>query len=527
MSKRKAPSYFDDDYDERVESNKRRFTFKSFLQLMAYFIIVVFKAIRNFAVTFREKHPIDDIVKNKRRRRRLTFVLVIVSLLIFAIMIGTVLLAVNNENERIIKFNTDAGAVCADYIKEYGTPNYENMYFSYGVVGYRMTGLCYVREMDFDNNGKSELLICYNDNGVYQAEVWGYNDDKFVELYHCKLTQTKNKAHDVWLTIYSHNHKYYIGVHSGKKLAKVALYGMKGDEFVKRDEAVYDAKSELFSIKDEVDVTSFERIKVSVLREEKAAVVVDNISDTIDGFKLDTNAMIEKNKNETRTGAYAEIVNNYRQDKGEPSLKTENGTTYIDGVAFVKLIDLDGDKKDELIVSYRNEAKVRDEDSNGDYISILEYKYTTEVYTFKNKKAKLIYEKEDVSEKNDSSDKYMIIQNKDGKHNLCFNNYSSTENGHVITATSTILSYEKNNFEPIFKAKCVTDYGYKEYFIDDEEVYSSKFEEQGYRVPFFDGSSVYSSTNFDVLYLQRSAGNSTSVETQLNDTKATISKLDK
>lgn len=526
MSSRRKPSYFDDDYDERMQRRKR-FTFKSLLQILAYFLIVVFKAIRNAVVSFRENHPIDEIIRNHRRRRRLSFGLFILSMFIFAIMIGAVMLAVSNENKKIAQFDSDAGAVCSSYIIDYGTPSYENMYVNYGVEGYRMTGLCYAREMDFNNDGTSELLVCYNDSGVYQASVWGYVGKDFNELYHCKLAQTTENTDDVWLTIYRHNNKYYVGVHDTKDVTKVSLYGMKGDEFDKRYSAVYDEQTQTFSIRDKVDYTSFERIKLSVLREEKASVVLDTISATIDGFKTDDSALKDASEKEfTREDAYREIVSSYRQKYGEPTLKTESGSSYIDGLAFVKLIDLDGDGKDELIVSYRNSTMTRDEDEKGDYVSVVDYKYTTEVYTFNNKKAKKIFEKDDVSQKqNEKNDKYFIIQNDGKKHNLCFNNYTSTEKGHIVTATSTIFEYDGTSVEQTYKAKFVTDYGYKEYYIDDEETWSKKFNEEGYKVPFFDGTSVYSSTEFTILYLQRTAGNSESVKTQLNDTKSTINKL--
>lgn len=526
MNFSKKPSYFDDDYDERMEQRKR-FSFKTILQVLAYFLIVIFKAVRNLAVSFRENHPIDEIIRSHRQRRKLTFGLCILSLFIFAIMIGSVMFAVSSENKKIAKFNADAGAVCSNYIAEFGTPNYENMYSSYGVTGYRMTGLCYAREMDFNNDGTSELMICYNDSGVYQAEVWGYVGKEFSQFYHCSLAQTSNKADDVWLTVYRHNNKYYLGVHDANDMAKVSLFGMKGSKFEKRYNATYDAQTEVFSMHDKEDFTSFERIRLSVLREEKAAVVLDTISATIDGFKTDDEAIKKASqKAVTSQSAYGEIVSELVQKYGEPTLKTEDGVSYIDGVAFVKLIDLNGDDKNELIVSYCNEAISRDEDKNGDYVSQVEHKYSTKVYTFNGKKALSIFEKDDVSQKdNKSPDKYFMIQNDGKAHNLCFNNFSSTENGHHVTATSSIHKYNGESMEQTFKAKFVTDYGEKEYYIDDEKTSKSNFKEKGYILPFFDGSSVYSSTEFSVLYLQRSAGNSESVKTQFNDTKATIEKL--
>ena len=525
MSRRK-PSYFDDDYDERIQK-RRNFTFKSFLQILAYFIIVAFKWLRDTAISIYQRRPITKAIQSSRKRKRLNFILVIVSILIFALMINTVILAVNNENKKIAKFNADAGAVCAEYMKKYGTVNYENMYSRYGIAGYRMTGLCYARELDFDNDGTSELLLCYDDSGVYQAEVWGYRKNKFVNLYHGKACQTKKKSDDVWVTLYYHNNKHYIGAHSEKDKSVVSLFGLSGDEFVKKYDASYDEQAEVFLIRKKVDYTSFERIKLSVLREEKASVILDTVSNTIDGFKTDkTNTSADADGVMTREKAYAEVVANYQESKGAPSVKTEGNTAYIDGLSLVRLVDFDGDGKNELLISYRKASKIRDEDNEGNYISVTEYKYQTEIYAYKNKKAKLIFQKDDASQKpNGSQDKYVVIQSEGDKRNLCVNSYTSKENDHVKTATSTIFVYDGKTFEPSFKAKYVTDYGYTEYYIDDKQVWSRQFDEEGYVVPFFDGSSSYSATNFDICYLQRSDGDKASLQEQCNETIKTIEKL--
>lgn len=524
MSKKRKPSYFDDDYDEKV-SSKQAFDIKSFVQVIAYYIIVFIKWLCDFAVSFRLKHPIDEIVKSNRKRRRLNFLLTLASIGIFAIMIFAVLFSVNNENKKIAKFNADAGAVCADLISQYGTPNYENLYSEYGVAGYRMTGLCYARELDFDNDGTSELFVCYSDNGTYQAEVWGYDGGEFIQLFHCKARQKRNVNDDAWVTLYYHNNKYYLGVHDEKDSSKVTLFGLKGDEFVNKYEATYDEQAELFVVRKKVDYTSFERIKLSVLREEKASVILDTVSTTIDGFKMDTTDA-ENKKKTNRKQAYAEIVKKYEAKFGAPTVRTDDEGAYIDGLAVVKLIDFDNDGSNELLVSYRKKGLSRDEDNEGNYVSVTQYKYQTEIYSFDGKNAKLVFEKEDACQKNiDSWDRFFIIQNDGDKKNICFNNYSSRENGHIVTATSTILSFNGKEFEPSYKSKYVTDYGYKEYYIDDEQVWTRQFEEDGYVVPFFDESSIYSSTEFDVFYVQKAGANASTIQPQLDETLSTIDKL--
>lgn len=526
MRKNRKPSYFDDDYDEKI-SKQRNIDIKSIIQIIAYYLLVFFKWLVNAISTFRAKHPIDEIVKSNRKRRRLNFILSIISIFIFAIMISAVLFSVHNENKKIAKFNTDAGAVCSDYISKYGTTNYENMYANYGIAGYRMTGLCYARELDFNNDGESELLICFSDNGVYQLEVWGYSGSEFKQFFHSKAVQTKKKTDDVWVTLYRHNNKYYIGVHDENDISKVELFGLKGDEFEKKYDAIYDEQAEAFVIKKEVDYTSFERIKLSVLREEKASVVLEAVSNTIDGFKTDSSKPVSaEKKSKTRKECYAEIVSKYQQECGTPALKTNDDCSYIDGLAVVKVVDFNNDGGNELLISYRKATKVRDEDKDGNYVSTTDYKYVTEVYTYDGNKAKLVFERDDACQKNvDSLDRFYIIQNKSDCKNLCFNNYSSAENGHVVTASSTIFTFNGKDFSPSFKSKYVTDYGYKEYFIDDEQVWSRQFKEEGYVVPFFDESSIYSSTEFDVFYVQKSGVNKTLVQAQLDETNAVIEKL--
>ena len=155
---------------------------------------------------------------SKKKRIRVTIALVAVFLVFFAILVGVTIHSVQSENKRIEKFNNDAGKVCAQYITKYGTCSYENLYPGYGVTGYKMTGLCFAREIDFNKDNVSELLLCYDDGGVYTTEVWGYNHDKdFVSLYHEDATQTERKRDDAYITLYFRNNRCYIGKHSGKK----------------------------------------------------------------------------------------------------------------------------------------------------------------------------------------------------------------------------------------------------------------------------------------------------------------------
>lgn len=557
MSRR--PSYFDDEYDEFAERSARRttkrqrFSFKALLQIIGLLIIMAFKSVRDLITKTsqklqeaeeieqrqKEERRADSVssrqkstVTKKRRRgisykKKLSLTLTVVSILIFSILIGSVMLSVRNENRRISQFNEDAGQVCASYVKKYGVTNYENLYTNYNVEGYRMTGLSYARELDFNNDGVSELLVCYNDSGTYIVEVWGYSGKDFINLYHGKACQTNNVADDSWITLYYHNGKYYVGSHDKKDITKVSLMGMRGDKFVKKYDAVYDEIDQAFSIDDEVDLNSFERIKLGVLREEKASVTFELVCDIIDGFKLGTTDVgTSKEIKETPNRAYSKVISELETSYGKAKLVKDGDQTYIDGVALARLIDFNNDGTDELLVAYRRSVVKREENSDGDYMSVKDTAYYTEVYTFKNNKAVRVYQKDSASQKlQNDVEHFVIIQNDGNKHNLCTTKFNYQENNRVIIATSNILEFDGKELKPKFKSKYISDYGYKTYYIDDEQVYSREFNEKGYVVPFFDGESSYSSTQFDVMYLKRYSNNNTDVENQYEETKRVIEKL--
>ena len=172
---------------------------------------------------------------NKKVRVTALTVCVIVALILLVVIFAV---KFSSENRRIEQFKADAGEVCAKYAADYGNCSYEGVAAAESEGGYRMIGLCYAREMDFDNDGTSELLVAYRDNGIYYVDIWGYKKKhKFEKLYHQKAAQTTDKASDVWITLYYHRNIYYIGNHSGENLSKVDLYTLKGTEFKNKKSA--------------------------------------------------------------------------------------------------------------------------------------------------------------------------------------------------------------------------------------------------------------------------------------------------
>ena len=484
--------------------------------------------IASVAHAVKDKTVAEEFEKlSKKRKVRVTVGLVFVFFVFFALMVGITIHSVDSENKRIAKFDSDAGKVCSQCITKYGSCAYENLYSTYGITGYRMSGLCYAREMDFDNDNVSELLICYDDGGVYYTEVWGYDKNKdFVNFYHEKATQTKKKKDDAWITLYVKNNKYYIGQHSGKKLSKVELYGLKGSEFEKKYDATYDAAAQAFSVRKKVDPVSFERIKLSVLVEEKAAVNSEKVTKTIEAF-LGTSGTAQLLANsQSLQNAYYEVVDEYNQTYGKAKLVKKNDVSYIDGLAAVDLVDFNGDGKDELVVIYRKSVKIRNTDAQGNYVSGTQDKYYIEIYRFNGTKAILAYKNESVSNAlSDNYETYYIIKKKNDKAYYCVNSFSTQEYGKIINASSTVFKFDGTKFVQQSKSAYRTRYGYTEYFIDDSEVYKSTFNEKGYTVPLFDGTSSYDIKTYTVNFLQRKRLKADKLDERVTQTVQTIKTL--
>lgn len=543
-------NYFDEDYDQQVEksnqlndfikqirteikhkeaSEKKSFDIKS-IDLKN----VNFKeAVTELAVaggTF-AKDVARDVAKRIREdddRRGLRFAFfLIATFIILAIMVTSVTISFNVKNNKNQQFDDNAGKVCADYILKYGNCSYENMFTSYGIVGYRMTGLCYARQMDFNSDGKDELFLCYNDAGEYYVEVWGYGEDKeFVNLYHEKATQSKDLSKDAWVTIYYKNNKYYIGTHNKKDITKVDLYQLKGHEFEKKRSCTYDEQLEAFLIKDKVQYDSFERIKLSVLNEKKAIVISNLVSDVIDDFTGEKGLIAGTNSGKSLKNAYNEIVQERLQTYGAPKLKKSDGYSYIDGLACVKLVDFDGNGKDELLLMYRKPVRVREEDYRGNYIATTRDTYYCEVYKYNGKNAAMVYQKDSVSNLlNDKEARYVVLKNSKKKHYLCTNSFSTENYSRIVNAKSNILNFDGERFVSQKKSEYRTEYGYTQYYIDDERVYRNEFSENGYGVPFFDGEEHYDASNYEVIFLQQKTEDATNLDTQISKTTTEISKL--
>ena len=106
--------------------------------------------------------------------------------------------SLHTKEKRTEKFKTDAGNVCINYIKDYGSIKWEALDENeYGENKAKLTGLCYVRQMDFNSDGKDELMLCYSSNNVYYLEVWGYKNGDFSRLYKDEANRIRKAIDDV------------------------------------------------------------------------------------------------------------------------------------------------------------------------------------------------------------------------------------------------------------------------------------------------------------------------------------------
>lgn len=463
---------------------------------------------------------------SRAKRALVVLLMLMVTAGIFTCFVATFMHRMNLENERISKFNTEAGKVCADYVKQYGVSSYENLYTTYKIKGYRLTGICFVRELDFDNDGISELMLAYNKNGVYYNEVWGFNDeDEFVALLSEKTAQSNSKAKDAYSILYRKNNKNYIGVFDGKNNKKIQLYQLKGDKFVKKFDCEYDSKTKAYAVDGKDDTTAFERIKYSVFTAEKAVAESEKAAKIIEGFSGTGDDFASITEKQSLNNAYFSIVQEYNKRYGVAKYAEDNGVAYIDGLAVVDLIDFDGDKTNELLLVYRKPIKVRNEAAEG-YASYDVDTYYCEIYRYTGTKAVLAYTSEGLSNAaDDGDDRYFVIKKEGKKSYYCTNSFSIGEYGRHINATSSMFKFDGLSFTSCYSASYETDYGYTEYIIDGEEVSKSTFDSEGYKVALFDGGEEYDTDSFRVVYVQRPEGSRSSISSVPSQTEKAIQKI--
>lgn len=410
------------------------------------------------------------------------------------------------------RFSKDAGAVCTKLMSKYGVSKTERIIGEDGEATnlYRITGLAYARQMDFNNDNSPELLVCYEDGGIYYVEIWGYERKDFVKLYAEPANADKeNIAAGSFITINHKNSKYSVGRLTENEDGNMELFSLSGKRFKSSGFYQYDIENDIYAYKSKINSTDFETIKLSYITPVRAERIVEATSKHLDRFETKSVKEIEEAKtdDEKRADAYYDIVEKYNQKYGKASVKADEKMSYADGLAVVRLLDFNNDGNKELMLVYRYNKKVSSEDKKGEMVLLEVPAYYMEIYTWNGKSAKLVYENDGLSTfKGGKDNEVFFILYQDGKEvGVCSNTYDYGKSSRVWKGASRVSKMNKDGvFETVFTAVANCDYDYMTYFINDERVYKKEFKEKGYFVPYFCNEDSFDNSKFSVTTLQSS-----------------------
>lgn len=533
-------NYFDDN-DPVVQGKVEKSKLKNAIAFFKYIFVVALFTIKDFIKRRRANVTGTTKVTTENGERivvekspaRLVVRMIIVTICVIAILVSSFFISINKENKRETRFNQEAYKICSQYNDTYGICNYKSLSSEYDVQGYILTGLCYVREIDFNADSESELLLIYNLNDEFFAEIWGFHSKDFVKLYEQKISYSKNFNDDIWFTLYLDGQKNYVAQHDSEDLSKVDILRLAGDKFAHKKSAKYDVVNQTYSIHDKDETTSFERIKMSALKSYNASMITDQVYDTVDGFITND---VKKNEPTTSVSkpndiksAYFSIVEKYNEEYGKANVLSSGSMSYIDGLASVQLIDFNGDGTNEMVLLYRKSVISRTEDNKGNMVTTETPEYFCEIYGWKNNNAMLIYQSEGISNKLNSTDSRYFITKINGKERyLCTNKFVVEDYGRTVDATSRIMKLEDGSFVTDMKAEYQTRYGYTDYYLNGKYTYKSSFEYNGgFSVPFFNGYDADINTAlWDIVYTQLPGSERSKLEEQVKKTIKTIQKLD-
>lgn len=537
---KKRYNYFDDDFDEQGNVKVQKSTlaqlsekidFKKILSALKYVISVIGvnllllgKKIASLSKKGnRDKNPVLTGVVG----------LVLVVVIMIVIIVTCVMTSAGKSNSKQNKYNKFASSVCYEYIERYGTANYKFMNSEYEVKGCMLTGLCVARQIDFDNDGKSELMLIYNDNDFYFAEIWGFSADERTQLYNKKLPMGSSREEDIFFSLYSDGEEYFIAEHNEDDISKVALLRLAGKEFKKKTTATYDPESATYALHKKDVTDSFERIRVAVLRETAASNTVERTLSEIDRFSTNAeggakpvNASGVSQQN-AMNAAYLSLVDEYNKNYGVCELKTDTKMPYLSGLACVNSVDFNADGINELMLVYRRNVSQRKEDRNGNYIAVEVSKYFCDIYTYNGKNAVLVYQSEGISNMLDNTDvSYYLIKSDGDENKLCTNSFSVSERGKVINASSKIFAFDGEKFETEQKATYEKEYGYTRYYFNGESCSKTRFTEKGgFDVVFFDVTETYDGAVWMIGYVQAEARDESKLRAQMTRTEEAIETL--
>lgn len=522
-------NYFDDEPEEAVQKSVKKLALPKVDFYDAFHNVKsAFHRIAHGETLENIKEIIELSYLQNAALKLIAFVFFVVFIIVFVLVFSH---TVSSQNKRIDQFYTDAGKVCMDYMTEYGSIKWDNLdEDTYGDNMARLTGLCYARQMDFDNDGSAELMLVYNNKNIYTLEVWSYVKKEFTKVYSQEANSTEDDKDGSWIGLYHKNNKYYICKSEKNEPEKVTLYALKGDSFDKHSECDYDYKNDIYSVKGKINAQDFETIKLSVIKDTRAEMIIDVVTENIDSFANVSVAKIENQKtaSQLKAEAYYQIVEGRNEKFGKAKVITENGKAFIDGVALVRLVDFNNDGNEELLIVYRKQVKKSATNYySGQHIIIEEPTYCMEVYDWNGTVAKKIFSKDSISnlmEDNDTN--FVMLKNTNDGVDICVNSYAY-KNEYNYTASSRIFRMNGgDDFESIFSARTVSEYGYKQYYINNEYTYRSTFESKAYEVPMFmDDEDSYDTDIYTLTYV--SGSNSEKFNTVINDTVSAIESLNK
>ena len=472
-------------------------------------------------------------IKNSAQNTPLGFRAGIAVLLVCAIVVTPIAFYVqlSSETGSENRFDGDAAQVCAKIIGEYGSAKTELADTSGDI--YRMSGLSFAREVDFDDDGNSELLIAYRNGSAYQVEVWGYDSGDFARLYSNSANVAMNHPEvGSWISLYRHSGKFYIGELSAEDGKTMSLLTLHGSKFKSSSECEYDPVNDIYAVNGEMNTSDFETVKLSNLSEGKAEYLLDSVSAAIDSFgTTDSGALpvSAKSGEQLMAEAYSEIVQNYALKYGEPEYDSSSRVCYAKGLCVADLIDFNGDGVDELFTIYRFSKKVSATDENGEHVLKSEPEYKAEVHMWNGNTAVKAFEIEGISEMQDkdSSDGFYILRKNGSKTDICKNTYVYNEKTtRVWKGTSRISEMDEDGtFSPVFIAEINSNYGYETYQINGERVYRREFNTDGYVVPYFCNDDEYDTNEYTVVYLQGKSNRGSDIQKRISQTQKNIEDI--
>lgn len=511
-------NYFDDDYDIEYKSNGASKISAAFQKAFD-------------EIAHRVSNASVSLEKPSLKMPSVGFTAGVLILIAAAIVLTSIIFSVHlkKDNSDYARFYSDAGDVCTNIITNYGTGKAEPLEIE---KQYSLTGLSYARQMDFNDDGKSELLTAYNNNNVYYVEVWGYDGDEFTKLYSNKANSIEDQPLlGSWITIYHHSGKYYIGELSDEDDGQMNLLSLSSKKFKISRECRYDAENDIYAMNDKINSVDFETIKLSYITANRAERTLDIVASNIDDFKTTNSqpAQSEKTEAQLKNEAYYEIIQKYNQEYGRAEYDSTSEVCFAKGLCVVSLIDFNGDGNEELLTIYRYDKKVAGEDAKGNYQLETEPEYKLEVYKWNGSSAVRAFENDGIStmQNSGSNQRFYILQNDDGKVNLCKNTYTYGKNSErVWKGTSRISAMDENGeFDSSFVAVVDSDYGYLSYQLNGKRVYRQEFNSKGYIVPYFCNEDDYDTDAFSVIYLQGRAQDGAKIKNAITETQKTIKSI--